>query len=94
MIIVDALVTYRGLGRLSGQWCHMVDDHADIEALHAFARRLGLRRSWFQNGRNGLIPHYDLRPSKRALALKLGAREVDRREMAEIVMDLRARSRR
>ena len=54
------------------QWCHMSCD-GDLEELHRFAERLGLRRSYFQPHR--LLPHYDLTPSKRALAVKLGAQE-------------------
>lgn len=40
-----------------GRSCHLVTD-GDVEELHEFATRIGLRRSWFQpaNGR----PHYDL----------------------------------
>ncbi len=57
----------------SGRWCHMATD-GDIEELHAFAARLGLKRMWFQQHR--LVPHYDLRPSKAALAKELGAQQV------------------
>lgn len=61
--------------------CHlMYAGGEDIDGdLHAFADRLGLRREWFQRGS---VPHYDLTPSKRALAVKLGAREVTARQMA------------
>lgn len=41
-----------------------------LEELHAFAARLGLKRSWFQDK---IVPHYDLSPQKHALALRLGA---------------------
>lgn len=53
-------------------WCHLWADSE--EELHTMAQRLGMRRSWFQN-RPG-FPHYDLVPSKRALALRLGAKEM------------------
>lgn len=49
-------------------WCHMAAD--GVEELHAFARRLGLKRAWFQDRR---IPHYDLTETKRAEAVLLGA---------------------
>lgn len=40
--------------------------------LHSMARRIELRKSWFQKKR---IPHYDLTASKRKLAIKHGAVE-------------------
>ena len=84
MILVDGITEYseevtRGLP--SRRWCHMVSDVSE-EELHAFAARLGLKRSWFQGRHNGAsAAHYDLTPSKRALALKLGAGAVTAREL-------------
>lgn len=52
-------------------WCHMTAD--TLEELHAMARRIGHKRSWFQDGR---WPHYDLVESKRRLAVRYGAVEV------------------
>ena len=60
MILVDETRRHR-----SGWWCHMVSDRS-VEELHAFASEIGLRRKWFQDGPR---PHYDLRPSKRRLAV-------------------------
>lgn len=51
-----------------------------LEELHAFAARLGLRRSWFQA--DDRHPHYDLAPSKHSFALELGAMFVPAREQA------------
>jgi hypothetical protein len=82
-ILVDGVTEYpadmtRGLpGR---RWSHMVSDVGEDE-LHDFARRLGLKRAWFQSRPNASAAHYDLVPSKRALALKLGAVEVTSREL-------------
>jgi len=56
--------------------CHLEAD--TLEELHAFAARLGLRRAWFQEHNMG--DHYDLTPSKRELAVKLGAVEQNRQE--------------
>ena len=53
----------------------MVSDRS-VEELHAFAFEIGLRRRWFQDGPR---PHYDLRPSKRRLAVTKGAKEVNTR---------------
>jgi hypothetical protein len=62
------------------QWCHMWSD--DLERLHWMAGRIGLKRAWFQDkGPSRLtgirFAHYDLVPSKRALALAFGAVEKD-----------------
>ncbi len=59
--------------RFGNEWCHCFTD-GDIEELHQFAEKLGLRRSHFQP--HATLAHYDLIPSKRALAVKLGAKEV------------------
>ncbi|WP_350260162.1 DUF4031 domain-containing protein [Stenotrophomonas riyadhensis] len=55
-------------------WCHMAAD--SLEELHSFARRLGLKRSWFQE--NCRYPHYDITMEIRDNALKLGAIDSDR----------------
>lgn len=44
----------------------------DLNALHSFAKKIGLRREWYQVGASG-FPHYDLTRSKREAALKAGA---------------------
>lgn len=51
--------------------CHMTAD--TLEELHAFAARIGMRRSWFQEHR--ICPHYDLTPGRREVAVRLGAVE-------------------
>lgn len=53
---------------------HMIAD--TDEELHAMARRLGLRRDWFQGD------HYDIAISKRALAVQYGAVEVTLKQLA------------
>ena len=50
-------------------WCHMIAN--DLDELHAFARRLGLKREWCQMSRG--VPHYDLTASKRLEAIRRGA---------------------
>lgn len=45
------------------------------------AKRLGLKRVWFQS--NSRTPHYDLVPSKRALAIKYGAKVKTRDDLRE-----------
>lgn len=56
----------------------------DIEALHAFAARIGLRRQWFQISRRG-FPHYDLNEGRRVKAVRAGAVELDRRTAMELI---------
>lgn len=55
-----------------GAACHLFADTE--EELHALARLIGLRREWFQA--DSSLPHYDLTPGKRFLALKKGAHEL------------------
>ena len=67
-VLVDqAIWPYRGR-----RWAHMVSDES-YEELHAFAERLGIPRRAFQGD------HYDVPEDYRALALRLGAIEVDAR---------------
>lgn len=83
MIYVDALINW---GWRLGPSCHLVAD--SLEELHAFAARLGMRRSWFQD--DPKLPHYDLTVKRRARAVELGAVELDRREMVAKMRALRA----
>lgn len=62
----------------SGPWCHMATDD-DLDELHEVAAQIGLKRSWFQDHPDH--PHYDLRPSKRVLAVQAGAVEVNQYEL-------------
>lgn len=51
------------------KWSHMwADTH---EELHAMAQRIGMKREWFQD--KPRFPHYDLVPTRRAHAIRLGA---------------------
>lgn len=73
-VYVDEIQTYGN----KGQWCHMMTD-GDLEELHELAAQIGMRREWFQS--NPHHSHYDLRPSKRAAAIKAGALPVSGTEM-------------
>ena len=46
----------------------------DIDELHAMARQIGLKRSWFQDK---TFPHYDCQRRIRALAVAAGAVQRD-----------------
>lgn len=85
MICVDRLRDYTPTRRWPfPQACHMVADNLDAEELHAFARKLGLKRAWFQN-KPGQLPHYDLNATRRAAAVALGAREITDQELVAII---------
>jgi hypothetical protein len=52
---------------------HLMSDTMDVAELHAFAKRIGLRRHWFQN--HPVHPHYDLlTPRMREKAVTAGAK--------------------
>ncbi len=80
-VYVDQLMTHpivRGQARRYGRhWCHLWSDESDAE-LHAFAKRIGLRRAWFQL--HDTLNHYDLARSRRERALLAGAVEVEIKE--------------
>lgn len=68
-VYIDKLFKYK-----NSKWCHM---WADSETeLHEFAQLIGLRREWAQFHQGAVnLPHYDLTPTKRTLALEMGAIE-------------------
>jgi hypothetical protein len=64
---------------------HLVSDESE-EELHAFAKKLGLKREWFQDKR---LSHYDVTTVKmRAKAKKLGAKIVSSKEIVAIINSL------
>ncbi len=71
----------RNWGWRLGPSAHLIAD--TNEELHALAVRLGLKRAWFQKTTGA--PHYDLTASKRALAVSLGAIELDDRPFHAIL---------
>lgn len=67
--------------------CHMLAD--SVEELHKMAKRLGLKRAWFQPL---ATPHYDICQSRRRVALSLGAKSVDRFQLVYIIKKLRGKT--
>lgn len=65
--------------------CHMYAD--TLDELHALASRIGMRRSWFQNKPS--LPHYDLTPRKRNLAIRAGAIIHTDQQMVEFMISRR-----
>ncbi len=81
MILIDPIRRYPRGPRGFRHWCHMMtDDLTDrgLEELQSFALQLGLRLEWIH--RHERLPHYDLTPPLRELALTLGAQSVSSRE--------------
>jgi hypothetical protein len=77
-VYIDKL---RDWGWRLGPSCHMIAD--GNEELHAFAKRIGLKREWFQ--RKSSYPHYDLTAARRIAALRLGAAPLEDRDFHEIL---------
>ena len=76
-VYVDHAFAFGDWGRWSGGG-HLQADTS--EELHAFARRMGLRREWFQSKPSRPEnDHYDLTQAGRERALELGAIAEDRR---------------
>lgn len=82
MVYVDELRDY---GWRLGPSCHLIAD--TLEELHAFAARVGMKRTWFQY--KSLQPHYDLTAKRRAVAVRLGATELGRRDFVNKCRELR-----
>lgn len=65
------------------KWSHMWAD--TDEELQAYAKLLGLRRSWYQDSDIWYL-HYDVTPPRRAMAIELGAQFKPAREHAREVL--------
>jgi hypothetical protein len=89
-VYVDDMRMPAQVGRLRARWSHLVTDSPDLSELHAFAASIGLRRSWFQEDRQGPRdpghPHYDVTDSKRALALAAGAVPIEAGDTLTVIM--------
>lgn len=75
--------------RRSKKWrhdhvCHLMS--LDIEALHLFANKIGLKFEWFQTQS---MPHYDLTIWKRRQAIFYGAIEITENDEITIIRKLR-----
>jgi hypothetical protein len=85
-VYVDEIRDYgdlvRGYARRYGtRWSHMIADSED--ELHAFANKIGVLRRWAQFPGTPRS-HYDIIPTKRALALRMGAIEITSRQLVNI----------
>lgn len=84
-IYVDDFNVSATVGRRTSRWSHLITDSTDLDELHEFARRVGLRRSYFQ-GHDPKRPHYDVTADKRAHAIRLGAVKIGFRETPEVLL--------
>lgn len=62
--------------------CHLVAD--SDEELHAMAARIGMKFEWHQKP-GTYKSHYDIALGKRALAIRFGAKEINRAQLGEIL---------
>lgn len=61
--------------------CHMYAD--TLDELHQMAARIGMKSKWFQD--DPRLPHYDLHPKQRELALARGVIQHTRRQMTDFM---------
>ncbi len=84
-VYIDRLQLHPWRGR-QVLWCHLIAD--TVEELHAFAAKVGCKRSWFEE--DAKEPHYNLQRRLRARAVALGARECSRPEFVAALRRARA----
>ena len=80
-VYVDPLLTC--IPSSNWKWnksCHLFAD--TVEELHVFAKRIGLKRAWFQD--KNKLKHYDLNEIRRIIAVKYGAIQVSKEEAVMI----------
>lgn len=77
----DMQAAFRGM-----VMCHMVADSDD--ELHDMAAQIGVARKWHQKPGTP-HSHYDVCKSKRAAAIKLGAKQITRSELGHIIRQKR-----
>lgn len=65
--------------------CHMIAD--TLPELHDMAKKIGMKKEWFQ--KDASFPHYDVPLFRKKKALELGAIEVNRREIALKMREIR-----
>jgi hypothetical protein len=84
------------VGRHTSRWSHLTADTKT--ELHTFAERLGLQFRWFQTCKDtkSCPPdecphwHYDVTAAKRAQAVRMGAVEIDMRQLGDLIRRRRA----
>lgn len=87
-VYVDEIKDYTRIAKMKRlrhtHWCHLTADTE--EELHAFAEKIGLKRSWYQKkGPDDHRWHYDITPGKKELALRHNAVDINWRQMVQIL---------
>ena len=82
-VYVDKMVDYSWR---HGPSCHLIAD--SVEELIEFAVEMGLRAEWFQPRSS---PHFDLTAEGRKAAVRMGAIELNNRELVAKIRELRKR---
>lgn len=77
-IYVDSVFIAATVKSRKARWCHLVTDQYDSAELHPFARKIGLKRAYFQYASPRAIAppwrwHYDVTESVRDKAIAAGA---------------------
>lgn len=67
--------------------CHLFTD-GEMEELHLFAQKIGLKRSWFHD-KPGSVSHYDLTERSRRIAVAHGAVQLDCAKAGEMFRFIR-----
>jgi hypothetical protein len=95
-VYVDDVMIKATVGSISDRWCHLFSFDPDPTELHELAKRIGLRRVWFQDkdrtGRSPWRNHYDVTRSRRKAAIRSGAVPITFREFAERLHEIRSKS--
>ena len=82
-VYVDKLMDYSWR---HGPSCHLIAD--SVEELITFAVEIGLCAEWFQPRSS---PHFDLTAEGRKAAVRMGAIELNNRELVAKIRELRTR---
>lgn len=87
MIYVDNFyeATGRNFGRM--KMCHMIAD--STQELLEMCDKIGVQRKWIQEAGTPR-EHFDICLSKRKLAIKFGAKEINMRELAKMTSERNA----
>lgn len=89
-IYVDDWQQQARVGRLNAKWSHLTaGPFDDLAELHAFARRIGLQKRWFQD-KPWPRQHYDVTEPKRQAAIQAGAVAITWREAGRQMRDATA----
>ena len=93
-VFVDDFRVPARVGGRTAHWSHLtVEPDGDLNELHAFAARIGLKKSWFQGPPKHRHPHYDVTDSKRQEAIAAGAVAITWREAGKMLAEAGRRRR-